>query len=272
MHTWHWHTWQGMSYLRCSLLQPWAHGFFTQQFSPRLPIELVEVLQPETPTYRVKQVHGKIVLTPSEITQWMAKVTSPDEIDGDAPLPSADGLVTEESGQAVWVATADCVPVLIADAKTGQVAAVHAGWRGTAAAIAPEAVARLLAQGSKLKDLRVALGPAIAGEVYQVSTTVAAEVGATVIATTPEINLQTEPNVILDKLRQLPDSPLLSDPQPGRIRLDVQRVNALQLEHLGLKVEQVAIAPYCTYRHSDYFFSYRRERLKQVQWSGIVSH
>jgi copper oxidase (laccase) domain-containing protein len=45
----------------------------------------------------------------------------------------------------------------------------------------------------------------------------------------------------------------------------------LQLLHLGLSPEQVAIAPYCTYQTPEHFFSYRRERLKQVQWSGIVS-
>jgi copper oxidase (laccase) domain-containing protein len=63
----------------------------------------------------------------------------------------------------------------------------------------------------------------------------------------------------------------LPDPQPGRLRIDVPKVNALQLGQLGLEPEQIAIAPYCTYQNPDLFFSYRREKQKKVQWSGIVS-
>jgi len=48
-------------------------------------------------------------------------------------------------------------------------------------------------------------------------------------------------------------------------------VNALQLEQLGVSSEQVAIAPHCTYQEPEHFFSYRRDKLKKVQWSGIVS-
>lgn len=264
MHTWYWQTWEEMPYLSCSLLQDWGHGFFTSAFSPRLPSEMVDVLQPEAQVYRVKQVHGNTVLTPSEI-ESSACVNSgaPEEPE----RPSADGILTEQPQQAVWVCTADCTPVLIADEKTGQVAAVHAGWRGTATRIVPNAIARLIDSGSRLEDLRIAMGPAIAGEVYQVSETVAAEVGASI---TPQ-NKAENPEAILDYLQQLPDSPILEDAHPGRVRLDVRRVNAIQLEQLGISAENVAIAPYCTYQKPEHFFSYRRDKLKKVQWSGIVS-
>ena len=69
----------------------------------------------------------------------------------------------------------------------------------------------------------------------------------------------------------IPDSPILPDPRQGKVRLDVRRVIALQLEQLGIEKEQIAIAPYCTYQQDDHFFSYRRTQRKQVQWSGIVS-
>lgn len=256
MHTWHWRTWNELPYLTCSLLEPWSHGFFTQQFWQRSPHELTEILQPTAQAYRAKQVHGNTVLSPSEITSLA--------IDDEAP--SADGIITERGDQAVWACSADCTPVLIADVVTGQVAAVHAGWRGTALKIVPHAIARLQTQGSQLQNLRVAMGPAIAGEVYQVSEHVAAEVGATVVALDPH-----DPFTLLHALHQLPNSPLLNDPEPGRVRLDVRRINALQLEQLGIHAEQVAIAPYCTYQTPDRFFSYRRSREKKAQWSGIVS-
>ena len=167
----------------------------------------------------------------------------------------------------MWVCSADCTPVLIADAKTGQVSAVHAGWRGTAQKIVPRAIARLCDQGSQLQDLRVVMGPAIAGEVYQVSTHVAVAVGATVI----DIDSESSLDANVARLLTLPNSPVLSDSTPGRVRLDVRRVNALQLEQLGIGEEQIAIAPHCTYQDSVNFFSYRREKLKKAQWSGIVS-
>lgn len=286
MHTWHWHTWQGYSYLTCGLLKDWQHGFFTQQFSPRSPFELVEVLQPEAEVYRVKQVHGNKVLSSSEVEQ--AAIQPSDLANETAEkdhrsFPDADGLMTEQANQAVWVCTADCTPVLIADEETGQVAAIHAGWRGTALGIVQKAVTRMLSQGSQTKNLRVAMGPAITGEVYQVATTVAAQVGATIVrqplsvASSPASDLDQlgaidAPEEILAALRQLPESPLFPDPEPGKVRLDVRRVNALQLQQMGIDAEQIAIAPYCTYQAPDLFFSYRRERQKKVQWSGIVSN
>ena len=258
MHTWHWQTWNQLPYLTSSLLAPWKHGFFTQQFAPRSPFEITEALYPFAQTYRAKQVHGNVVLAPSEMPNPLTNEN----------LPDADGVISEQASQAVWVCSADCTPVLIADVKTGQVSAVHAGWRGTALKIVPGAIARLCQQGSQIQDLRVALGPAIAGEVYQVSTQVAVEVGATVIDLDSERSLDAN----VERLLELPNSPVLSDSTVGRVRLDVRRVNALQLERLGLIEEQIAIVPHCTYQDSLNFFSYRREKLKKAQWSGIVSN
>lgn len=278
MHTWHWCTWEGSPYLTCSLLKSWSHGFFTHQFWPRSPLELVVILQPEAQVYRVKQVHGNQVLSASAIQAHLEQMSNQAvaEIQSEAatsPLPPADGVLTERENQAAWVCSADCTPVLIADEQTGQVAAVHAGWRGTAAKVVPQAIAALQAQGSQLANLRVAMGPAIAGEVYQVSTEVATQVGTTVVE--PEILVKIEQNnspvPILDFLLQLSHSPVWRDEKPGHVRLDVRRVNALQLEQLGMHAEQIAIAPHCTYQQPEHFFSYRRDRRKQVQWSGIVS-
>ncbi|MFM9160722.1 MAG: peptidoglycan editing factor PgeF [Dolichospermum sp.] len=256
MHTWHWHNWEGLPYLTCNLLKPWPHGFFTQQFWPRLPHELTPALQPGALVYRLKQVHGNTVLTPQEVDHH-TNIANDD-------LASADGLISHQPLQAVWVASADCTPVLIGDVKTGQVSALHAGWRGTAAKIVPTAINKMQAHGSNLADLRVAMGPAIAGEVYQVAVDVAAKIGRTIIP-------YNEQEKIIAALHDLPNSPLLCDTEPEKVRLDVRRVNALQLEQLGVSLEHIAIAPYCTFQTPEYFFSYRREQQKKVQWSGIVS-
>jgi len=229
------------------------------------------VLQPNAKAYQVKQVHGAVVLRTGETRKPKIelgddrdRVSAQELSSGEQNLCEADGLVTEQVNEAVWVCSADCTPVLIADGRTGQVAAVHAGWRGTAAKIVPEAIGCLQSQGSRLQDLRLALGPAIDGEVYQVALEVAAEVGATL--------LQADSGAaLMAALQQLSPAPVLPDAEPGRVRLDVRQVIRWQLEHLGIAAEQIAIAPHCTYQDADYFFSYRRDRQKKVQWSGIVS-
>jgi polyphenol oxidase len=244
-------------YLTCALLADWQHGFFTQQFTPMNPFEITASLYPGTAAYRAKQVHGNTIWSPSAIPQ-------PHHNDN---LADGDGVVSEVANQAVWVCTADCTPVLIGDVRTGQVGAVHAGWRGTSQKIVPMAIARLQAQGSKLEDLRVALGPAIAGEVYQVDWDVAIATATTIA---PEI-APLEASAAIAALLNWTDSPILADQSEGKVRLDVRRVNQLQMEQLGLAPEQIAIAPHCTFADPVNFFSHRRAPLRKAQWSGIVS-
>jgi polyphenol oxidase len=267
MHTWSWQNWDGSSYLTCSLLRRWPHGFFTRQTWPKTPDCLVTAVHPEATALRVKQVHGNQVLSSDEVLEFLEN-----QID-QATWPEADGLFSEADHQAVWVCSADCTPVLIGDQRTGRVAAIHAGWRGTAARIVPEAIAQMQSKGSSTSDLLVAMGPAIAGKVYQVSKQVASQVGQSILEL-DDLDLPSAVQVdetISELLMEFPNPPILPDEKEGHVRLDVRRIIALQLEQLGFNPDQVAIAPHCTYQDPERFFSYRRDNLKQVQWSGIVS-
>jgi polyphenol oxidase len=272
MHTWSWQTWDGSSYLTCSLLSRWPHGFFTRQTWPQTPDYLVSAVHPEAKAIRVKQVHGNQVLGSNAVLQFLEQQLA-QQTEASPVWPEADGLVSDAHHQSVWVCSADCTPVLIADERTGHVAAIHAGWRGTAAKIVPRAIAQMLAKGSAIADLRVAMGPAIAGEVYQVSKEVASKVGQSILELD---DLDLPKSEIVDKtvsemLMDLPYPPILADEKEGHVRLDVRRINALQLEQMGFSPDQVAISPHCTYQDPERFFSYRRDHLKQIQWSGIVS-
>ena len=260
---WQWKKWNSLPYLSCELLSDWQHGFFTQQWYPRQPKELSSALSDRAKTFRVKQVHGNTVLTPQETSDLVEN--------SETQFPDADGIITDDLDQSVWVASADCNPVLIGDRKTGRVAAVHAGWRGTARQIVPNAVFRFKDYGSELKDLAIAIGPAITGEVYQVGENVAVEVGQTILKNEKKESSPPK-QAILDKLLAIENSPVLEDKHPGRVKLDVRRVNQIQLQQIGIDNEQIAIAPYCTYQQPDYFFSYRRTKQKKVQWSGIISN
>ena len=270
MPLWTWKTFQDRPFLTCDLL-PVAHGFFTSHFYPHAPEDLVTVLEAgdglKASVHRVKQVHSADVLTPAEVEQVVQEGLPQMEDGRTAPFPLADGLVTEAPYQSVWACSADCTPALIADVETGRVAAVHAGWRGTAQQILPAAVLRMQALGSRLADLRVALGPAIDGSVYQVEREVAAQVGSTVL---PEARAFSKDEAIAHLLN-VENPPLLADPAEGRVRLDVRRINQMQLVRMGVDAECVAIAPHCTYQDPDRFFSYRRTQERKVQWAGIVS-
>ncbi len=261
---WQWQKWNGLPYLTCNILKFWHHGFFTASFYPFSPDKLVEALDTTAQVYRVKQVHGHQIFSTSEIDPEYSHQS-------DSIYPEADALISDQtqdmSHQSLWVASADCTPLLIGDQKTGQVSAIHAGWRGTSQRIVPYTIQHFLKKGSQTKNLRVAMGPAITGSVYQVTEEVAIKVVSSLLEN-PEKWTQQD---ILDKFSQCPNSSLLPDSEDGKIRLDVRRVNQLQLEQMGIQADQIAIAPHCTYQMPNLFFSYRRTHKKQIQWSGIVS-
>jgi YfiH family protein len=134
----------------------------------------------------------------------------------------ADALVASLPGVTVSIRTADCLPILLADARTGAVAAVHAGWRGTAAGIVGKTLERMTAEyGSCAADIVAAIGPGIGQCCYEVGEEVARQFGE----------------------------------RAGKI--DLAEHNRRQLASAG--VEQIEIASPCTFCEGETFYSYRRE-------------
>lgn len=109
----------------------------------------------------VYQVHGRDV----------ALITAP--LANDA-RPRADALVTATPGLALGILTADCVPVLLADAEARVIGAAHAGWRGALDGVIDAVVAVMTAQGARRGAIRAAIGPAIAQSSYEVGDEVRA--------------------------------------------------------------------------------------------------
>jgi hypothetical protein len=134
------------------------------------------------PVAYMSQVHGDGVV----------RVRGADE------RPEADGLITDTAGLALAVLVADCVPVLLHDAATGAVAAVHAGRQGVAKRVVERAVAALVALGSSgTTGISAAVGPAICGACYEVPDSMRDEVAsiepaafATTSAGTPSLDLR----------------------------------------------------------------------------------
>jgi YfiH family protein len=247
---WTWVGTYGGHYLQCDLLGSFEHAFFTRQWQGRGPEVLAGYVSAGVSVHRLRQVHSAVVLPASQATA--------------EPWPEADGLVSDGGGQCLWACGADCTPVLIADPVSGRVAACHAGWRGVAGGILAAAVHQLQASGSRAADLLVALGPAISGSHYQVERAVSEQVAAA-LAPTP-------PQPLLDQLEALRCCGALGDdPDPQRDQLDIRAAARRQLENLGVATERIAICPLCTASEPLLFHSWRRDQVKAVQWSGIVS-
>lgn len=82
--------------------------------------------------------------------------------------PRADAMATRTPGFALGIITADCGPVLVADARRGVVAAAHAGWRGAVAGILESTVEAMQSLGAEREDLRAVIGPCIGPISYEV--------------------------------------------------------------------------------------------------------
>ncbi len=101
------------------------------------------------------QIHSPDVVTVTE--NW-----SPEN------RPRADALVTDRPGFALGVLTADCAPVLLADARRGVIGATHAGWRGALTGVLDNTVAAMESLGAVRGRIEAAIGPCIAQHSYEV--------------------------------------------------------------------------------------------------------
>ncbi|HET6890986.1 MAG TPA: peptidoglycan editing factor PgeF [Pyrinomonadaceae bacterium] len=161
-----------------------------------------------------------------------------------------DVVISDAPHVLAGVKTADCVPILIGDPKTGSFAAVHAGWRGTYAGVTLHALERLTKEyQAQPENLRVAIGPAAAACCY--------EVGREVI------------NGFKERLPAAED--LFTPTRDGHACIDLLKANRDQLIAAGVKDERIHTAPLCTMCRTDLFFSYRREKQKHGKVGRLMA-
>jgi polyphenol oxidase len=150
-----------------------------------------------------------------------------------------DALISNISGVLAGVKTADCVPVLIGDEKTRAFAAIHAGWRGTAASIVTKTIDLLCVEfRTEARNLTAAIGPAAVCNY---------EVGSDVI------------NAFGQNFPLLHER-LFTPTREGHATVDLHRANREQLISAGVPSKNIFTVPFCTLEQTDLFFSYRKEK------------
>lgn len=119
---------------------------------------------------------------PAENFVWMEQLhtNTVTVVDGPQaePVPATDALVTTQVGLALCVLVADCTPVLLSDHAAGVIGAVHAGRMGARNGIVKRTVEKMVELGAKPANIQALLGPAAAGESYEVPAEMAADVEA----------------------------------------------------------------------------------------------
>ena len=194
-----------------------------------------------------KQVHGRTVVVMR---------------DGEKPpavAPEADVFVSSSRDVAVAIRVADCVPLLMADRTRAVVAAVHAGWRGTAARAAVAALETMEREfGTKPADIVAAIGPSIGACCYEVGS----ELVDAFAAAGHERHL-------IDRWFLAPAPPRGSRERP-KLRLDVAGANRDQLIIAGVPEEQIHVSGLCTAMHLDVLTSYRAEKDLAGRLAGVI--
>lgn len=192
-----------------------------------------------------RQRLADILGLPTERFVWMEQLhtNTVTVVDGPAeePVAATDAIVTREKNLALCVLVADCTPVLLSDHTAGVIAAAHAGRMGARNGIVRRTVEQMVALGAAPERIQVLLGPAAAGESYEVPAEMAADVE-----------------------KHLPGSRTTT--KQGTAGIDVRAGLVRQL--MGMGVTHIDADPRDTITDTD-FFSHRRDGVTGRQ-AGVI--
>lgn len=180
-----------------------------------------DTVMPKSTLVTLHQVHSADVVT----------VTAPIPLDA---RPHADAMVTDRPGLLLGILTADCVPILFADAAHGIVGAAHAGWKGALGGVAEATLDAMTARGAQHDTIACAIGPCIGRASYEVSEGFE------------------QPFLVRDE----EDARFFSAGRPGHLQFDIAGYVAARLAAAG--VSRIAVLDEDTCSQPARFFSYRR--------------
>ena len=252
--------------LRCRPLQAHADHCFTT----RQPVLPADGLTPGDGWHRIALAFG--VPARSVVRMHQVHGTRVIVFRGGDRVPASwgtgDAAVTEHPGVALAVKVADCVPILMADARTGAVGAAHAGWRGTAAGVAGAAVQAMVeAFGSHPADLVAAIGPSIGPCCCRVGDEVRAAFAADG-RWAARLDHWFLPAPIGTPVHGIPGAEPPSG--AGSLFLDAWNANADQLIEAGVPASAVHQSRLCTSCHREVFHSYRVDGSQAGRMVGVI--
>ena len=178
-------------------------------------------------------------LLPGATLVTLHQVHSPDVVTVAGPIaeaarPAADAMVTDRPDLILGILTADCVPVLLADAEAGVVGAAHAGWKGAISGVTDRTIAAMEALGAQRSRINAAIGPCIGRASYEVTTDFAHRFEA----------------------EDAENMRFFSAGREGHCQFDIAAYVAARLADAGLtRVEMLDEDTYC---QPERFYSYRR--------------
>ena len=184
-----------------------------------------------------------------------------------------DGLITSHKNVLLGIQIADCVPVLVVDAKRGAVGAFHAGWRGTVKRIVERGVGSMRAVfGSRGEDLQAAIGPCIHACCYAIGDEVIEEFESQFTYSNDLFSEIYDRDPIKEKYPLL----FLTARAPGHSNigpqkhLDLVEANRRQLLDAGVPSDRIWAAEECTSCRTDLLFSHRAEAGYTGRMIGVV--
>ena len=202
---------------------------------------------------RLDQVHGSSVIPVSRNDRGHLYTSAVD---------SADGLVTSDPCVALAVYTADCTPVLLYDPVRGAIGAVHAGWRGTAADVAGEAVRKMSESfGCSPPDIKAAIGPCISKCCYETGQDVA-------VALRSVLNEDADRCITQCSVTQFSVTQCSVTRSDKKYMIDLKEANRLLLVRAGLR--DIEVSDECTSCKNDKYWSHRKTNGLRGSQAAII--
>lgn len=162
-----------------------------------------------------------------------------------------DGYASSTPGALLCVRVADCVPILLADKRTGVIGAVHSGWRGSAKRISARCIEHMCRLGAKREDICAAIGPCICAKCYEVGEDFA-------LACKNELG---------DEIA----SRFIERSADGSLHADLKLLNRLVLEEAGISSEHIDVSASCTCCAPNEFFSHRYHKEKRGTMCAMIA-
>ena len=219
------------------------HAFFTKDSSQFAIEQLASKFNDNKINYFNNQIHSNFLVHGSELRSDIRF--------------NADGILSDEPNQNLWIYTADCMPILVADKSSRLVAAIHCGRKGLEKNIIKNTLKKMEYLGSSKKNIIVAIGPSISRSNYFIDEDCLKVFYKNTKYTINSEFIKKSKNVYLNSI--------------DKFSFDIKGFAFEQLINNNIKPENIEISNNCTFELQDQFHSWRRDKSKQRNWNFITS-